>query len=38
MVGDVGFPSRSFLLYWRADAVSAFGTFITLLALQTWWS
>jgi MFS family permease len=35
MVGDEGFPSRSFQLYWRADAVSAFGTYITLLALQT---
>ena len=35
MVGDEGFPSRSFLLYWRAEAVSAFGTYITLLALQT---
>ncbi len=35
MVGEEGFPSRSFLLYWRAEAVSAFGTYITLLALQT---
>ncbi len=35
MVGDKDFPSRSFLLYWRANAVSAFGTYITLLALQT---
>jgi len=35
MVGHEGFPSRSFLLYWRANAVSAFGTYITLLALQT---
>ncbi len=35
MVGDEEFPSRSFLLYWRANAVSAFGTYITLLALQT---
>jgi MFS family permease len=34
MVGDEKFPSRSFLLYWRANAVSAFGTYITLLALQ----
>ena len=34
MVGDDEFPSRPFLLYWRADAVSAFGTYITLLALQ----
>ncbi len=35
MVDDEEFPSRSFLLYWRANAVSAFGTYITLLALQT---
>jgi predicted MFS family arabinose efflux permease len=35
MVGDERFPSRSFVLYWRAAAVSAFGTYITLLALQT---
>ena len=35
MVGDETFPSRSFLRYWRAEAVSAFGTYITLLALQT---
>ena len=35
MVGEEDFPSRSFLLYWRANAVSAFGTYITLLALQT---
>jgi MFS family permease len=35
MVRDEGFPSRSFLMYWRATAVSAFGTYITLLALQT---
>lgn len=35
MVGDEDFPSRSFRLYWRANAVSAFGTYITLLALQT---
>jgi MFS family permease len=35
MAGDEGFPSRSFLLYWRANAVSSFGTYITLLALQT---
>jgi predicted MFS family arabinose efflux permease len=35
MVSDEEFPSRAFLLYWRADAVSAFGTYITLLALQT---
>ncbi len=35
MARDERFPSRSFLLYWRANAVSAFGTYITLLALQT---
>ena len=35
MVGDEGFPSRSFLFYWRASAVSAFGTYITMFALQT---
>ena len=35
MVGDEEFPSRTFSLYWRANAVSAFGTYITLLALQT---
>src|SRR6478672_10852373 len=35
MVGHERFPSRSFLLYWRANAVSAFGTYVTLLALQT---
>ncbi len=29
------FPSRSFLRYWRAVAVSGFGDYITLLALQT---
>ncbi len=29
------FPSRSFLLYWRAQAASGLGTYITLLALQT---
>ncbi len=32
---DERFPSRSFLLYWQASAVSAFGSYITLLALQT---
>ena len=26
MDGDERFPSRSFLLYWRANAVSAFGS------------
>lgn len=35
MVDDEDFPSRSFLLFWRANAVSAFGTYITTLALQT---
>ncbi|HEU5043418.1 MAG TPA: MFS transporter [Nocardioidaceae bacterium] len=34
MAGDARFPSRSFLLYWRADAVSGLGTYVTLLALQ----
>lgn len=29
------FPSGSFLRYWRADAVSGFGTYVTLFALQT---
>ena len=29
------FPSRSFLLYWRAEAVSGLGTYVTLFALQT---
>jgi MFS family permease len=29
------FPSKSFLRYWRADAVSGFGTYVTLFALQT---
>jgi hypothetical protein len=27
---DEGFPSRSFLLYWRANVVSGFGTYVTL--------
>ncbi|WP_151082519.1 MFS transporter [Nocardioides cynanchi] len=35
MTGDEDFPTRSFRLYWRAEAVSSFGTYITLLALQT---
>lgn len=35
MGGDEKFPSRSFLLYWQAQAVSGFGSYITLLALQT---
>jgi len=29
------FPSGSFLRYWRADAVSGFGTYVSLFALQT---
>lgn len=33
--GDERFPSRSFTRFWRANAVSAFGSYITLLALQT---
>jgi predicted MFS family arabinose efflux permease len=28
------FPSRAFLRYWRADAVSGFGTYVTVFALQ----
>jgi MFS family permease len=28
------FPSRAFLQYWRADAVSGFGTYVTVFALQ----
>lgn len=35
MAGDETFPSRPFVLYWRAHAVSAFSSHITLLALQT---
>ena len=35
MAGDEGFPSRGFWLYWQAGAVSGFGSYITLLALQT---
>lgn len=34
MDSDDRFPSRSFVFYWRAAAVSAFGTYVTLLALQ----
>lgn len=34
VVGGEEFPSRSFVFYWRANAVSAFGTYITMLALQ----
>lgn len=35
MGGDEKLQSPSFLLYWRAQAVSGFGSYITLLALQT---
>jgi predicted MFS family arabinose efflux permease len=35
MARDAKFPSRAFLLYWRADAMSGLGTYVTLLALQT---
>lgn len=35
MAGDEAFPSRSFLLFWSADAVSGLGTYVTLFALQT---
>ena len=35
MSGGAKFPSRSFLLYWRAEAVSGLGTYVTLFALQT---
>ena len=35
MTGDEVFPSGPFLRYWRADAVSGFGTYVTLFALQT---
>jgi MFS family permease len=35
MADDEVFPSSPFRRYWRATAVSAFGTYITLLALQT---
>lgn len=34
MTDGEGFPSRSFLWFWQADAVSGFGTYISLLALQ----
>ena len=30
----MAFPSRSFVLFWRAHAVSGLGTYVTLLALQ----
>ena len=35
MAGGAEFPSRGFWLYWQAGAVSGFGSYITLLALQT---
>lgn len=35
MTSSEAFPSGSFLRYWRADAVSGFGTYVTLFALQT---
>jgi hypothetical protein len=35
MAGGEKFPPRDFWLYWQAEAVSAFGSYITLLALQT---
>lgn len=35
MTSSAVFPSGSFLRYWRADAVSGFGTYVTLFALQT---
>ncbi|MEO8329472.1 MAG: MFS transporter [Candidatus Nanopelagicales bacterium] len=35
MTISAAFPSESFLRYWRADAVSGFGTYVTLFALQT---
>lgn len=35
MAGREGHPRAAFRLYWQAQAVSGFGTYITLLALQT---
>lgn len=35
MAGSEVFPSRGFLRYWRADAVSGFGSYVTVFALQT---
>ncbi len=35
MTSSAVFPSGSFLRYWRAEAVSGFGTYVTLFALQT---
>jgi MFS family permease len=34
MAGHEGHPPPAFWLYWQAEAVSGFGTYITLLALQ----
>lgn len=34
MTNSEVFPSRPFLRYWRADAVSGLGTYVTLFALQ----
>ncbi len=34
MTSGAVFPSGSFLRYWRADAVSGLGTYVTLFALQ----
>ncbi len=34
MTGSEVFPSRPFARYWRADAVSGLGTYVTLFALQ----
>lgn len=34
MTSSEVFPSRAFLRYWRADAVSGFGTYVTVFALQ----
>jgi hypothetical protein len=35
MAGREGRLPPAFWLYWQAEAVSGFGTYITLLALQT---
>jgi MFS family permease len=35
VTGSEVLPSRAFLRYWRADAVSGFGTYVTVFALQT---
>jgi predicted MFS family arabinose efflux permease len=32
---SAGFPTASFLRFWRAEAVSGFGSYVTLFALQT---